>query len=169
MNIKEYGKKDQIITRITKHYSDNKLGIFSLEDYVNERNHSSQNDTPPINSLPDESNSDEASSPSCSAYTQHSTVDDVTIEAEEGDENEEEDEEEVLTKKRKVSIHPIYIVDKVCTNENEALEIITNEACWHSYCISNKTKDGTKSYYGCKYKKCTKKVGLWHDLVDETV
>ena len=96
LNIKEYGKKDQIITRITKHYIDNNLGIFSLEDYVNERNHSSQNDTPPINSpshsLPEESNSVEASSPSCSAYTQPSTVYDVMIEDEEGDENEEKDD-----------------------------------------------------------------------------
>jgi hypothetical protein len=49
--------------------------------------------------LPDESNSDEASSLSCSAYTQPSAVDDFMIEAE-GYENEEEDEEEILTKKR---------------------------------------------------------------------
>jgi hypothetical protein len=35
--------------------------------------------------------------------------------------------------------------------------------------ISHSTKDGTKAYYGCKRKGCSKKIELWYETIDETV
>ena len=84
------------------------------------------------------------------------------------DESEEENEEAV-SKKRKIMVHPIYIVHHVCKNRQEALECIKEEDQWNNYCMSHETKGGTKEYYGCKRKGCSKRIGLWYDNIDETV
>jgi hypothetical protein len=70
------------------------------------------------------------------------------------EEDEDEDGQATSTaKKRKVTVKPIYIVHETLENAILAIEFIQNEGIWNNYCISNKTKDGTKSYYGCKNNK----------------
>ena len=131
LNIKDYGKKDQIVARIKKHYIDNDLGIFNLEEYLNTIRTPSEEtpseETPseeaPSEETPSEEipldilpafDEQEAISPSSSiAYTQPASVNNVLIEEED---EEQDDQEEVVTKKRKISVHPIYIVDTICTN-----------------------------------------------------
>ena len=74
LNIKDYGKKDQIVARIKKHYIDNDLGIFNLEEYLNTIRTPSE-ETPseeiPLDILP-----------AFEAYTQPASVNNVLIEEE---------------------------------------------------------------------------------------
>ena len=75
------------------------------------------------------------------------------------EEDEDEEDIEPQAKKRKVKVNVSYFVQRVCQNEDEALEIIRSEKIWANFCRSNETAEGTKSYYPCKNKGCPKKTG----------
>ena len=172
LKIKDYGTKVLIVKRIEQHYLAKNLGVFILEEYVKELEESVENNRRFVGSESNESlvesvETDLSSQTSKSSNVQRMSVDDIIINEEEID--EDEDAQATSTaKKRKVTVKPIYIVYESFANYIKAIEFIQSEGIWNNYCISNKTKDGTKSYYGCKNKGCAKKIGLWYDTVNET-
>jgi hypothetical protein len=99
LGIKDYGKKEVMIARISKHYIDSGLGVFDLESFIEELKHaneplssshslreeSSNSETSSSNSETSSSNS-ETSSSNC----QPSTVSNVAILEEEGEVEEED-------------------------------------------------------------------------------
>jgi hypothetical protein len=119
LNIKVYGTKTVILARIEKHFVDAELGTFNLEEYIKELHPSPHSST--------------YSSPSVlSSYNQPASVDSVVINEEEIEESEDENDQAVQ-KKRKIMVHPIYVVHHVCKNKTEALEFIKQEDQWNSY------------------------------------
>jgi hypothetical protein len=166
LKIKDYGTKITIVKRFEQHYLAQNLGVFILEEYVKELEESIVgSDVESDESLVESEEIDVSSQASKSSNVQPMTVDDIII----NEEDEDEDGQATSTaKKGKVTVKPIYIVHETFENAILAIEFIQNEGIWNNYCISNKTKDGTKSYYGCKNKGCAKKIGLWYDLVNET-
>ena len=167
LKIKDYGSKILIVKRIEQHYIAQNLGVFILEDYVKELEESVENNESIVGSDEEsdeslvESVETDSSQASKSSNVQPMSVDDIII----NEEHEDEDGHMTSTsKKRKVTVKPIYIVHETIENAILAIEFIQNEGIWNNYCISNKTKDGTKSYYGCKNKGCVKKIGLWYDM-----
>ena len=164
LKLKDYGKKEDMIARIEKHYIDYGLGIFILEDFIDEINFAKL----PSNSSPH--SSPQLKSESSTSNTKSNTVSNVEILVEEEEEEEEEEEqEEPRPKKRKVLVKPVYIVQQICENETQALRTIRDSGCWKSFCKTTQTKSGIRSYYACKYKSCSKKIGLWYDPTKETV
>jgi len=94
LGIKDYGKKEFMIARISKHYIDSGLGVFDLESFIEELKHANE----PLSSshsLREESSNSETSSSNSetsSSNNQPSTVSNVAILKEEGEgEVEEED------------------------------------------------------------------------------
>ena len=161
LKIKDYGSKVLILKRIEQHYIAQNLGVFILEEYVKELEKSVENNESIVGSDEEsdeslvESETDVSSQASKLSNVQPSSVDDIII----NEEHEDEDGHASSTsKKRKVTVKPIYIVHETFENAILAIEFIQNEGIWNNYCISNKTKDGTKSYYGCKNKGCAKKL-----------
>ncbi len=148
--------------RIKKHYIDNSLGEFNLDELV-ELDQVEDNPVAITSSQEASTSSQVASTSSQVASTSSqvaSSLNNVSIEEEEF---EEESISEPAHKKRKTAVHPIYFVSRVCENEEEALAIIKAENSWTSHCRPNTTVNGVKSYYQCKHKGCSKKIGLWYD------
>jgi len=75
----------------------------------------------------------------------------------------------LFRQQRKVAVKPVYIVQQICENETQAIAIIKEADCLKSYCCTTRTITGIRSYYACKYKSCSKKIGLWFDPVEERV
>ena len=111
LGIKDYGKKEVMIARISKHFIDSGLGVFDLESFIEELKHaneplssshslreqSSNSETSSSNSETVSSNSETASSNS-----QPSTVSNVAIL-----EEEEEEDRDSISKKRKVAVKQV--------------------------------------------------------------
>ncbi len=136
--------------RIKKHYIDNSLGEFNLDELVELEQ---VEDSPVAITSSQEASK---SSPVASTSSQvASLLNNVSIEEEEF---KEESISEPAHKKRKTAGHPIYFVSRVCENEEEALAIIKAENSWTSYCRPNTTVNGVKSYFQCKHKGCSKKI-----------
>jgi len=92
LGIKDYGKKEVMIARISKHYIDSGLGVFDLESFIEELKHANE----PLSSshsLREESSNSETSSSNSetsSSNCQPSTVSNVAILEEEGEVEEED-------------------------------------------------------------------------------
>ena len=135
LGIKDYGKKEVMIARISKHFIDSGLGFFDLESFIEELKHANEPLTS-SHSLREESSNSETSS----SNSQPSTVSTVLILEEEGEEEEEEEEDrESISKKPKVAVKPVYIVQQICENETQAIAIIKEADCWKSYCCTTRT------------------------------
>ncbi len=171
LKIKDYGTKVLIVKRIEQHYLAQNLGLFILEEYVKELEESVENNESSVGNESDESSdsvvTDLSSQISKSSNVQPVSVDDININEEEIDEDED-GQATTTAKKRKVTVKPIYICHETFPNSIKGIEFIQSEGIWNNYCISNKTKNGTKAYYGCKNKGCAKKIGLWYDTANET-
>ena len=157
LQIKTYGTKLVILDRIKKHYLQNGLGEFNLDQLADARDEEERLSSQP-SSQPSSQTSGQA--PSILANSQEgtnstNTFSSVPIQ----EEHVEVEDEGPPLKKRKTTVSVSYFVSSVCDNEVEALNMIKSENIWANYCRSNDTAHGKKSYYPCKHKGCPKKIG----------